>query len=100
MIYSQISRRHLVHKSLSGAMLGIATFALPAVAWADASDSGPESVQVLEILQLQAAFHKAKSTQDIKLMMSLWAPDALFNNVGTLLRGADQIRAFFLSSGS
>src|ERR1043165_10057973 len=100
MNYPQISRRHLVRRGLGGAALGIASLSLPMVVRADASDSGPESVQVVEILQLQAAFHKAKRTQDIELMMSLWAPDALFNNVGTLLSGADQIRAFFVSSGS
>jgi SnoaL-like domain len=94
-----MTRRRLMHKG-AGAAIGVATLALPLVAQAEGPDSGPESVQVLEILRLQAAFHKAKSTQDIELMMSLWAPDALFNNVGTLLSGADQIRAFFVSSGS
>jgi ketosteroid isomerase-like protein len=86
--------------SLRGAALGVVALTLPRAALADGSEAGPESVQVVEILQLQAAFHKAKSTQDIELMMSLWAPDALFNNVGTLLSGADQIRVFFVSSGS
>jgi ketosteroid isomerase-like protein len=87
-----------VHKSLTGAAIGVVALAFPVVAHAKVSED--ENVQVLEILQLQAAFHKAKSAQDIDLMMTLWAPDATFNNVGTLLSGMDQIRAFFQSSGS
>ncbi len=35
---------------------------------------GPESQQVGEIYQLQAAFHRAKTTQDLDLTMSLWDP--------------------------
>jgi len=34
--------------------------------------SGPDSTQVAQIYQLQAAFHLAKRTQSIDLMMSLW----------------------------
>ena len=45
-----------------------------------ADDHEGESVRVRaaegEIYELQAAFHRAKSTQDIDLMMSLWAEDA------------------------
>jgi SnoaL-like domain len=70
--------------------------ALPRFASADA----PESVQVAEIYQLQAAFHRAKTTQDLDLMMSLWADDATFNNNGTIYAGSDQIKSFWQGSGS
>jgi hypothetical protein len=33
-------------------------------------------------------------------MMSLWARDATFNNLGTVLTGAAEIKAFFQTSGS
>ena len=95
-----ITRRRLVRKGFVGATLGAAALALPSAGYAYPTDSGPDSVQVLEILQLQAAFHKAKSTQDIDLMMSLWAPDATFSNLGTLLAGSAAIKAFFQTSGS
>jgi ketosteroid isomerase-like protein len=82
----------------AGAALGTATLGLPGPALADA----PESVQVAEIYQLQAAFHRAKTTQDLELMMSLWADDATFTNTSTGLTyvGADQIRSFWQGSGS
>jgi hypothetical protein len=66
----------------------------------EAQATGPDGVQLGEIYKLQAAFHQAKSHQDIDLMMSLWAPDASFNFNGDVFSGADAIRAFFLGSGS
>ncbi len=65
-----------------------------------AQASEPEGVKIGAIYQLQAAFHQAKSHQDIDLMMSLWATDATFSVGGNVLSGADAIRAFFLGSGS
>ena len=53
-----------------------------------------------EIYQLQAAFHRAKTTQDLDLMMSLWADDATFTNNGTVYLGFDQIKSFWRGSGS
>ena len=64
---------------------------------------GPESQQVGEIYQLQAAFHRAKTTQDLDLMMSLWDPDGTLNvqgNAHSPFVGADQIRSFWATSGS
>ena len=64
---------------------------------------GPESVQTGEIYQLQAAFHRAKTTQDINLMMSLWDPNGTLNVQGdpnSPYVGFDQIKAFWQSSGS
>src|SRR6266566_2300229 len=65
--------------------------------------SGPESVQVGEIYELQAAFHRAKTTQDLNVMMSLWDPNATLNVQGdpnSPYVGFDQIKAFWQSSGS
>ncbi len=95
-----MTRRAFVSKGAAGTAIGTAAFAFPGLTRAGASGSNRESVQVAEIYQLQAGFHRAKSHQDIDLMMSLWADDATFNNAGTLLTGAAEIRAFFLSSGS
>jgi hypothetical protein len=64
---------------------------------------GPDSKQVAEIYQLQAAFHLAKSTQNIDLRMSLWHPDASLTipgNPNSPFVGLDSIRAFLLTTGS
>ena len=64
--------------------------------------SGRQS-QVAQIYELQAAFHRAKTTQDINLMMSLWAEGATLNVQGdsnSPYVGTDRLRAFWEGSGS
>ena len=56
--------------------------------------------QIAELYLLQAAFHRAKSHQDIDLMVSLWARDCTFEVGGTTFTGRDAVRTFFLGSGS
>ena len=99
MTTAEMTRRDLLRKGLAGTAVGAAALALPGLASADAS---PESVQVAEIYQLQAAFHQAKTTQDLDLMMSLWADDATFinNSSGITYVGFDQIKSFWQGSGS
>jgi len=83
--------------------MGAAVLALPGLARADSHPGSPESVQVAEIYQLQAAFHRAKTTQDLDLMMSLWAPDATLNVQGdpkSPYIGAAALSAFWQNSGS
>ena len=81
----------------AGAALGAVALAVPGVANADVSHG---SEQIGEIYQLQAAFHRAKSRQDIDLMVSLWADDCTFTFNGTTFSGKDAVRTFFLNSGS
>jgi hypothetical protein len=94
----QMSRGTLLRVGAAATGLGAAGLTLPGLALADR----PESVQVAEIYQLQAAFHQAKTTQDLDLMMSLWADNATFTNksTGTTYVGSDAIRSFWLGSGS
>jgi ketosteroid isomerase-like protein len=94
----ELTRRTLLRNGLAGAGIGAVVLGFPGLARAD----GPESVQVAEIYQLQAAFHRAKTTQDLDLMMSLWADDATFVNrsTGITYVGTDQIRSFWQGSGS
>lgn len=74
---------------------------------------GPESAQdaneqdrrlaVGEIYKLQAAFHRAKTTQDIDLMMSLWDNDGILNIQGdpnSPYIGFDRLKLFWQNSGS
>jgi ketosteroid isomerase-like protein len=98
----EISRRDLLRKGAAGAAFGAAALALPSLASAGAGADSSESVQVAEIYQLQAALHQAKTTQDLDLMMSLWADDATFinNSTGITYVGFDQIKSFWQGSGS
>jgi ketosteroid isomerase-like protein len=93
-----MSRARLLRAGAAATTLGAATLALPRLARAE----GPESVQVAEIYQLQAAFHRAKTTQDLDLMMSLWAARATFTNsiIGATYVGSDEIRSYWQGSGS
>ena len=63
---------------------------------------GPDK-QVGEIYQLQAAFHLAKTTQNIELMMSLWDVGGSLTITGdpnSPYVGLDRLRAYLLSTGS
>ena len=97
----EITRRDLLRKGMVGAALGTVALAVPGLAQADVSHG---SEQIGEIYELQAAFHRAKTTQDLDLMMSLWADDATFTYTGTspatVYTGSDQIRSFWQGSGS
>ena len=46
---------------------------------------------------IERTWHKAASTQDVDLMMSIWAPDATFNIGTETLTGTSQIRNFFVT---
>jgi ketosteroid isomerase-like protein len=45
--------------------------------------------------QIERTWHKASSTHNVNLMMTLWAPDATFNNGTETLNGQAEIRSFF-----
>lgn len=45
--------------------------------------------------QVEVKFHRATSTHDLNLMMSLWAPGAVFNIDQQTLTGKAQIRHWF-----
>src|SRR5262252_3989338 len=98
MTTGEITRGHLLRRAAVAAALGGATLVAPALAGADVSHG---SEQIGEIYELQAAFHRAKTTQDLDLMMSLWADDATFVNTmtGITYFGSSQIRGFWQGSG-
>jgi uncharacterized protein (TIGR02246 family) len=45
--------------------------------------------------QIEVTWHKAASTKNLNLMMSLWADNATFTLGGQTYTGKDQIRTFF-----
>ena len=94
-----MTRRRLLGLAVSSTAAGVAGMVLPRIALA----AGPESVQVAEIYQLQAAFHRAKTNQDIDLMMSLWAPEATLHvqgNPNSPYVGMVRLRSFWQNSPS
>jgi hypothetical protein len=84
-----------------GGALGILVVSL--AAWGGSSGSSA-SEQVTQrqadlwaIDQIEKKFHKATSTKNIDLMMSLWAPNATFIGPGQTAVGKNQIRQFWLT---
>lgn len=53
-----------------------------------------------EIDQIEKTWHRASSTHNVKLMMTLWAPDATFNIGTETLTGKAQIKDFFAHKAS
>jgi hypothetical protein len=103
MTMQPMARRTLLRSGLTGTALGAAAWTIPGVARAGPAVGSPESVQVAEIYQLQAAFHRAKTTQDLDLMMSLWAPDGTLTVEGvpnSPYTGTAALRVFWQNSGS
>jgi ketosteroid isomerase-like protein len=68
------------------------------------SPSGQADLQRMADLyaidQIEVNWHKAASTHDLDLMMSLWAADATFTIGGQTYTGTDQIRTFFATKAA
>ena len=56
-----------------------------------------EKADRYEIEQIEVTWHKASSTKDVDLMMTLWAPNATATLGGQTYTGKDQIRNFFVT---
>ena len=73
---------------------------LTVVACGSSGSSGKEAAlqkqaDIRAIDQIEVHWHKASSSKNVDLMMSLWAPDATFTIGTTTLSGKAQIRDFF-----
>lgn len=53
-----------------------------------------KQADILAIDQLEAKWHKAASTKDVNLMLSLYAPDASWNIGTEVLQGMRQVRDY------
>jgi hypothetical protein len=58
-------------------------------------DAVQREADLYEIDQVEVKFHRATSTHNLDLMMSLWAPGAVFNIDQQTLTGKAQIRHWF-----
>ena len=100
---SQVGRREVLSVGAVMTGIGVVSAAVPAAASASDGESGRELAAVGQIYRLQAAFHRAKSTQDIDLMMSLWDSRAtltVLDDPKSPYAGFDQLKAFWQGSGS
>jgi hypothetical protein len=97
-----VSRLKLLRTGLAGTAVSVAGDMLPPALLVAAQEDGPSSA-VAEIYELQSAFHRAKSTQDLDLMMSLWPEGSRINVQGdpnSPYVGSETLRTFWLNSGS
>jgi ketosteroid isomerase-like protein len=92
--------RRLVQTLIIGGVL--AAFVVPLSAFggtsskASAVDATMQREADLYLIdQIEVKFHKATSTHNLNLMMSLWAPGAVFNIDQQTLTGKAQIRHWF-----
>ncbi len=65
-----------------------------------ASEDVQRQADLYAIDQIEQTWHKAASTHDIDLMMSIWAPDATFNIGTETLTGTAEIRNFFANKAA
>ena len=97
-----MKRRNFLHE-LAASAAGIGGVVMSAGSSPSAQVTGPENAQVAKIYELQAAFHRAKTTQDLDLMMSLWDDDGVLTNLGDAgspYVGFDRLKFFWERSGS
>jgi hypothetical protein len=97
-----IGRRNLLRAGLSSTALALAGLAASPASFVSAQQQTSSS-PIGDIYQLQSAFHRAKTMQDLDLMMSLWANDATLISQGdpnSPYVGSESLRTFWLNSGS
>jgi hypothetical protein len=67
---------------------------------AASDDKTQREADLYEIDHVERAFHRAGSTHNVDLMMSLWAPGATFNIGTNTYTGKAQIRNFFATKNA
>ena len=96
--------RRTFFRSMAAIAAGVGALAGPGTPPIVAEDEDDRQLaDVARIYRLQAAFHRAKSTQDINLLMSLWDVNCSLTipgNPNSPFVGLDQVRAFLLTTGS
>jgi uncharacterized protein (TIGR02246 family) len=84
----------------TGGLLIALTLTLSACSSSNGNSAAQASLKkdadLYAISQIERNWHQASSTQDIDLMMSLWAPDATFTVGGHTYTGKAEIRDFFV----
>ena len=85
---------------LAAALISLGVLIAGNGAWGKGSGA---SVQTLadkyQIDQIEKTWHKAASTKNVDLMMTLWAPNATFTIAGQTYSGKKAIRQVFAKAG-
>ncbi len=87
-------RAALIGLALAGSVVGCGTIGGAAPS-APAAAGTQKQADLYAINQIEVNWHKAASTKDLDLMMSLWADNATFTTASKTYSGKDQIRQFF-----
>jgi uncharacterized protein (TIGR02246 family) len=89
---------------LAGAVLSAALLLAAGCGSSSSSSADMDALQhqadVNAIDLIEKTWHKAVTTKDVDLMMTVWAPDATFTVGGEPYVGDAQIRKFFETSGA
>ena len=84
---------------LTGCALVVVVAALAACGGSSKTSASDQTTQkdaaLYQIDQIEQTWHKAASTHNVNLMMTLWAPGAVFNIGTKTLTGKAEIRNFF-----
>jgi ketosteroid isomerase-like protein len=93
-----VTRTILAACALAGMVM-----ALAACGGSSKNSAAEQQVQkeaaIYQIDQIERSWHEATSTQNVNLMMSLFAPGAVFNIGGETFTGTAQIRRFWETAG-
>lgn len=90
--------RKLVYLAAFAALLVALQAGRGGSATVSTADSATQrQADLYQIDQIEVKFHRATSRHDIDLMMSIWAPGAVFNIDQQTLTGKAQIRHWFLT---
>jgi ketosteroid isomerase-like protein len=88
---------------LAGCALAGTVLVLAGCGGSSKSSAAEQLVQkeaaIYQIDQIERSWHQATSTQNVNLMMSLFAPGAVFNIGGETFTGKAQIRKFWETAG-
>jgi len=85
-----------VRRTLALVLGAIGMLALAGCGGSDANANLQQrDANMWQIDAIEKTWHRAASTQDVDLMMSLWAPDATFTYGPLTVSGKDQLRTFF-----
>jgi ketosteroid isomerase-like protein len=96
-------RGDVIRTLLTGCVVALAVTALAGCGSSKAStadETVAKDAAYYQIDQIEQTWHKAASHHDVNLMMTLWAPGAVFNVGGKTYSGKAQIRHFFATENA
>jgi hypothetical protein len=96
-------RGDVIRTLLTGCAVALAATALAGCGSNKAStadEAVAKDAAYYQIDQIEQTWHKAASHHDVNLMMTLWAPGAVFNVGGKTYSGRAQIRHFFATENA